>query len=42
VYLEIGNRIEGDNAFYSDDDLLWCDSGDGAYAAHKDGRRYPD
>jgi uncharacterized cupin superfamily protein len=42
VYLEIGNRIDGDNAFYPDDDLMWCDGGDGAYGAHKDGRRYSD
>ena len=42
VYLEIGDRIDGDNAFYPDDDLMWCDGGDGAYAAHKDGRRYSD
>ena len=42
VYLEIGNRIDGDNSFYPDDDLMWCDGGDGAYGAHKDGRRYPD
>ena len=42
VYLEVGNRIDGDNAFYPDDDLLWCNAGDGEYAAHKDGRRYPD
>ena len=40
VYLEVGSRIDGDNAFYPDDDLLWCDAGEGAYAAHKDGRRY--
>jgi len=42
TYLEIGNRIEGDNAFYPDDDLMWCDDGKGQYGAHKDGRRYPD
>jgi uncharacterized cupin superfamily protein len=42
VYLEVGNRIDGDNALYPDDDLMWCDSGDGAYGAHKDGRRYAD
>jgi uncharacterized cupin superfamily protein len=42
VYLEVGNRIDGDSAFYPDDDLLWCDAGDGVYAAHKDGRRYLD
>ncbi|HEY7945149.1 MAG: cupin domain-containing protein [Burkholderiales bacterium] len=40
TYLEIGNRIAGDNAFYPDDDLMWCDAGSGEYGAHKDGRRY--
>jgi uncharacterized cupin superfamily protein len=40
TYLEIGNRIDGDNAFYPDDDLMWADDGNGSYAAHKDGRRY--
>jgi len=40
VYLEIGNRIDGDNAFYPDDDLMWCENEEGTYAAHKDGRRY--
>jgi uncharacterized cupin superfamily protein len=40
VYLEIGNRIEGDNAFYPEDDLMWVEGEDGAYYAHKDGRRY--
>jgi uncharacterized cupin superfamily protein len=39
-YLEIGNRIEGDNAFYPDDDLLWVETEGGTIAAHKDGRRY--
>jgi len=39
-YLEVGNRIEGDNAFYPDDDLMWCEDENGVYAAHKDGRRY--
>ena len=39
-YLEIGNRIEGDNAFYPDDDLMWCENEKGAYPAHKDGRPY--
>ena len=38
-YLEVGNRIDGDNAFYPDDDLLWCEDENGVYAAHKDGRR---
>ena len=40
-YLEVGNRIEGDNAHYPDDDLMWCEDENGVYAAHKDGRRYP-
>lgn len=40
LYLEIGNRIEGDNAFYPDDDLMWCENENGAYPAHKDGRPY--
>jgi uncharacterized cupin superfamily protein len=41
TYLEIGNRIDGDNAFYPDDDLMWADAGDGVYGSHKDGRPYP-
>lgn len=41
TYLEIGSRVDGDNAFYPDDDIMWCDDGNGEYAAHKDGRRYP-
>jgi uncharacterized cupin superfamily protein len=40
-YLEIGTRVKGDFAIYPDDDLVWRDDGDGHYAAHKDGRRYP-
>ena len=39
-YLEVGNRIDGDNAFYPDDDLLWVETEGGTIAAHKDGRRY--
>lgn len=39
-FLEVGNRVEGDNAFYPDDDLMWCEDESGVYAAHKDGRRY--
>jgi len=38
-YLEVGNRIEGDNAFYPDDDLMILERGKGVYA-HKDGRKY--
>ncbi|MGZ8203395.1 MAG: cupin domain-containing protein [Burkholderiales bacterium] len=40
TYLEIGNRVDGDNAFYPDDDLMWCEDENGAFAAHTDGRRY--
>jgi uncharacterized cupin superfamily protein len=40
TYLEVGNRIDGDNAFYPDDDLMWADAGAGPYGAHKDGRSY--
>ena len=40
TYLEIGTRIEGDNAFYPDDDLMWGEDENGTFAAHKDGRRY--
>jgi uncharacterized cupin superfamily protein len=39
-YLEVGNRVDGDNALYPDDDLMWCEDENGVYAAHKDGRRY--
>ena len=39
-YLEIGNRAEGDNGFYPDDDLMWLATEDGHVPAHKDGRRY--
>jgi uncharacterized cupin superfamily protein len=39
-YLEIGNRIDGDNAFYPDDDLLWVETERGTVAAHKDGTHY--
>ncbi len=40
TYLEIGNRIDGDNAFYPDDDLMWIEDEQGVHPAHKDGRRY--
>jgi uncharacterized cupin superfamily protein len=40
TYLEVGNRAEGDSAFYPDDDLLWVEDENGVHAAHKDGRRY--
>jgi uncharacterized cupin superfamily protein len=40
TYLEVGNRIDGDNAFYPDDDLMWAEDENGVFAAHKDGRRY--
>lgn len=40
TYLEVGNRHDGDNAFYPDDDLLWIEREDGVIGAHKDGRPY--
>ena len=39
-YLEIGANVEGDQAFYPDDDLMWIETENGMVAAHKDGRRY--
>ena len=38
-YLEVGPRLDGDTAFYPDDDLMILERGKGAYA-HKDGRKY--
>jgi uncharacterized cupin superfamily protein len=40
TYLEIGDRPEGDNGLYPDDDLMWVEDENGVFAAHKDGRRY--
>jgi uncharacterized cupin superfamily protein len=39
-YLEIGGRVDGDNAFYPDDDLMWVETEGGVIAAHKDGKRH--
>ena len=39
-YLEIGTNVDGDMAFYPDDDLIWIETENGLVAAHKDGRRY--
>ena len=39
-YLEIGTNVDGDQAFYPDDDLMWIETENGMVAAHKDGRRY--
>ena len=39
-YLEIGPRLDGDTAFYPDDDLMWIETEAGSVPAHKDGRRY--
>jgi uncharacterized cupin superfamily protein len=39
-YLVIGSRIPGDNAFYPDDDLIWIDTEQGSYPAHKNGTPY--
>lgn len=40
VYLEVGSRVPGDNAFYPDDDLIWVETADGVVSAHKDGGFY--
>lgn len=40
-YLEIGNRIDGDNAFYPDDDLVWVDVDGETRAVHRDMNVYP-
>ena len=40
-YLEIGSAIDGDLAFYPDDDLMLGEDEQGPFYAHKDGRRYP-
>lgn len=34
-YLEIGNRIDGDNAFYPDDDIVWVEVDGEVHAAHR-------
>ena len=39
-YLEIGSRIEGDDCFYPDDDMLGVTTEAGWHGAHKDGRPY--
>ena len=39
-YLEIGSRIDGDDCFYPDDDMLWVNTEAGSHSAHKDGRAY--
>lgn len=39
-YLEIGSRIDGDDCFYPDDDMMWITTEDGWHPAHKDGRPY--
>jgi uncharacterized cupin superfamily protein len=40
-YLEIGNRIDGDNAFYPDDDLVWVEVDGEVQAVHRDMNVYP-
>ena len=39
-YLEMGQRPDGDVAFYPDDDLMLMPTPDGDISVHKDGRRY--
>ncbi len=41
-YLEIGNRSEGDDCFYSDDDMLWVDTEGGTQPTRTDARTSPD
>jgi uncharacterized cupin superfamily protein len=40
-YLEIGSRVNGDNAFYPDDDLVWVEVDGETKAAHRDLNVYP-
>lgn len=40
-YVEIGNRIDGDNAFYPDDDLVWVEVDGETHAVHRDMAIYP-
>ena len=42
LYIEVGSRIEEDEAFYPDDDLMWVRDGRGGRGvpAHKDGSPY--
>jgi uncharacterized cupin superfamily protein len=39
-YLEMGTRVDGDTAFYPDDDLFILETEDGTAYVHKDGRKY--
>ena len=39
-YLEVGPRLDGDTAFYPDDDLMLMPTPDGDISVHKDGRKY--
>lgn len=41
VYLEIGDRQQGDHADYPRDDLVACRQGQGWLFSHKDGQPYP-
>jgi uncharacterized cupin superfamily protein len=40
-YLEIGTRVNGDNAFYPDDDLVWVEVDGEVKAVHRDMKVYP-
>ena len=39
-YLDIGTNVDGDMAFYPDDDVALVETEDGLVFTHKDGRRY--
>ena len=41
TYLEVGDRVEADTAYYPDDDIMFDGVGANMHYAHKDGRRYP-
>lgn len=41
TYLEMGSRVNGDNAFYPDDDLVWVEVDGEPKAVHRDMNEYP-
>jgi uncharacterized cupin superfamily protein len=40
-YLEIGSRVNGDTAFYPDDDLVWVEVDGEVKTVHRDMKVYP-
>ena len=41
TYLEVGDRVEADTAYYPDDDIMYGGDPPDFHYAHKDGQRYP-